>query len=497
MKVAKCFLSIILALFLVTSSAMATKTVIVQDVDADVGATFWDALGYVNSGALVTDTLELVTSGGVYGLKDTLTLIVPIVIVAQDGLAEKPVIQPTADLTYRSDSIIDLQEDLTLNGIIFDGHHMGTTQLDSIRRIFRTYGTETGPNYEPDFKLYNCDFRNVYQDGPESTEGKLIEFAKGASAGVVVAENCTFTNFGDEVFNAGNGHKNVGESAVTPAHGGSFSELTIKNCTFNNVDGSCIKANADIDSLTVDGIVTLENLTFNFCQRRVIWTRDFLGETVRNIIIANTKLGHETFGGAEELIHVEMFGSTISNIDTFNIVGVKSDGDTVWIAAQPFIAKGGTNSGAIRSATLDETTIYGLDPMFADAANGDFRLYCNSPVIALGHDGEALGDKTEPCQPAEAVDDKVAVVRNFRLYQNYPNPFNPTTTIKFALKEPGLTTLKVYDILGHEVATLVNKKMDSGYYEVILNNPLMASGVYIYQIKSGNFVSVKKMILMK
>jgi len=487
-----CLMSVMIA-----STALATKNQVVQDSEAAANATLWDAIGYLLAGDLVTDTLELTSSGGAYGIKDNFTLTVPIVIIAQEGLAAKPMIQTTVDKPYSSNSIIDLQEDLTLNGIIFDGHHLGTADLDSIRRVFRVAGTETGPNVEPDFKLYNCDFKNVYQDGSESVEGKLIEFAQGASAGVVDVQNCTFTNFGDEVFNAGNAYKNTGESAVTPAHGGSFSELTIKNSTFNNVDGSCIKLCGDADSTTVDGVVLLENITFNFCQRRVIWCRDLMNQTVRNIIIANSKLGHETFGGAEELVRVEMIGSTISHIDTFNIVGIKSDGDTVWVADECFVAAGGSKNGSKRPATLDETTIYGLDPMFADADNGDFTLDCASPVRTLAHDGGALGDLNWEPVGCVGVDDKVAVARGFKLSQNYPNPFNPTTTIQFDLQRSDRVKLTIYDILGAVVETLVDSKMSAGSHTFTWDASEYSTGVYFYNVTYGDITITKKMLLLK
>ena len=85
----------------------------------------------------------------------------------------------------------------------------------------------------------------------------------------------------------------------------------------------------------------------------------------------------------------------------------------------------------------------------------------------------------------------------FELSQNYPNPFNPTTTIKFALPHRTDVSLKVFDVLGREVATLIQGVKDAGAYEVTFNAKNLASGMYIYQLKAGNFVSTKKMMLMK
>jgi hypothetical protein len=85
----------------------------------------------------------------------------------------------------------------------------------------------------------------------------------------------------------------------------------------------------------------------------------------------------------------------------------------------------------------------------------------------------------------------------YGLDQNYPNPFNPSTKINYQLPEKNYVSLKVYDILGNLVTTLVDQEMDAGYYTANWNASQLASGIYIYRIISGSFVSTKKMILMK
>ncbi len=85
----------------------------------------------------------------------------------------------------------------------------------------------------------------------------------------------------------------------------------------------------------------------------------------------------------------------------------------------------------------------------------------------------------------------------YSIEQNYPNPFNPSTVIKYAIPEEGLVTLKVYNIIGEEVLTLVNEVKHAGNYILRLDATDLASGVYLYRIKAGNFTQVKKMILSK
>ncbi len=89
------------------------------------------------------------------------------------------------------------------------------------------------------------------------------------------------------------------------------------------------------------------------------------------------------------------------------------------------------------------------------------------------------------------------VPSEFSLSQNYPNPFNPVTKINFALPKQGFVTLKIYDVTGREIKTLVNEVKQAGYYTVDFNGSHLSSGVYFYKIQSGDFSSVKRMVLIK
>ncbi len=89
------------------------------------------------------------------------------------------------------------------------------------------------------------------------------------------------------------------------------------------------------------------------------------------------------------------------------------------------------------------------------------------------------------------------VPSEYNLSQNYPNPFNPTTVINFSIPTNELVTVKVFDILGQEVAELINEVKSAGSYQVDFNASELTSGMYIYQITAGNFVATKKMMLLK
>ena len=96
-----------------------------------------------------------------------------------------------------------------------------------------------------------------------------------------------------------------------------------------------------------------------------------------------------------------------------------------------------------------------------------------------------------------SVQHKSEIPFHFRLEQNYPNPFNPSTIIKFAITSNQFVQLKIYDVLGREVASLVNEEKPSGSYEINFNAAQLSSGIYFYKMQAGSFVQIKKMILLK
>jgi hypothetical protein len=85
----------------------------------------------------------------------------------------------------------------------------------------------------------------------------------------------------------------------------------------------------------------------------------------------------------------------------------------------------------------------------------------------------------------------------YSLSQNYPNPFNPVTRINYSIPKQGLVTIKIYDALGREVQTLINDMKTPGNYIVDFDGTNLSSGVYFYKLASNDFVSIKKMILLK
>ena len=126
----------------------------------------------------------------------------------------------------------------------------------------------------------------------------------------------------------------------------------------------------------------------------------------------------------------------------------------------------------------------------------------NEPVIILidlGNNG-TIDDTLSLENQVSAVEDDQSLLlspNNYNLAQNFTNPFNPATTIRYSIPQRSSVTLIVYDILGNEVANLVNEEKDPGVYSIAFNATGLSNGIYFYRLQAGSFVEAKKMILLK
>ena len=157
---------------------------------------------------------------------------------------------------------------------------------------------------------------------------------------------------------------------------------------------------------------------------------------------------------------------------------------------------------------IDSNSI-NLDPLIVDTTSFDFSVSFSSPAVNSGTNAYSTEfdfyNNIRPNKPtigaieylnATAVDTE-QISLDFILFQNFPNPFNPSTSIEYTLPSSEFVTVKVHDILGNEVATLVNKQKQAGTYRINFDSNNLASGIYIYKIQAGSFTQVKKMILLK
>lgn len=285
-------------------------------------------------------------------------------------------------------------------------------------------------------------------------------------------------------------------------------------------------ANSDTNSVNV-----VRNCIFVEPHKRGIWVQKNTKVKVdHNIFVKPGANGVMSYG------FVDFYNNTVVGTDTLSPYGDNAgfyqtgDGGSNGVAKVKNNIFVGNSRGVVRTGdsfvysshnlyyengvdTLGITADYGnnvfADPMFVNAEAGDFRLVVGSPAIDAGVDvslpyegsapeigwyegpGVKVGIKGESEPPKE-----------FSLKQNYPNPFNPVTVIGFDIPKETRVKIVIYDILGCEVRTLVDKEMVPGRYSIIwdgTNNAgkLVPSGVYIYRFISRDYRSTKKMILMR
>jgi len=171
---------------------------------------------------------------------------------------------------------------------------------------------------------------------------------------------------------------------------------------------------------------------------------------------------------------------------------------TAWLSGN---TSGSTMKIFVGTDTLDlrvdaDTDIWGSEsPEFPNDITGVLGQYDSSNPYNSGY--QLMPRRLTDFEKSVGVDGENGIPTVYALSQNYPNPFNPSTKIKFSLPENGMVSLKIYDILGREVMTLINEELSASYQTVEFNASQLSSGIYFYRLKVNNFTSVKKMILMK
>ena len=118
-------------------------------------------------------------------------------------------------------------------------------------------------------------------------------------------------------------------------------------------------------------------------------------------------------------------------------------------------------------------------------------------MIEAIDDGGNSGWTSELSTSITGIEPETGTPTEFALEQNYPNPFNPSTIVSFSVPQSSYVTLKVYDILGNEITTLVDETKEAGRYDINFDASSLSTGVYLYKINAGSFTSIKKMLLMK
>jgi hypothetical protein len=212
-------------------------------------------------------------------------------------------------------------------------------------------------------------------------------------------------------------------------------------------------------------VMCLDSLPFHGDSSFVGWVRFQMGTDSMhfNFMHADSgHMGHHSMGfmlGVQCVLHWDSLFCD-STFMGWRLRGIRQWGDTGWVSVP----------GA--------------------SVSGSFVTFTTTDLSA------AYAFVGEPAQPT-AVDTPPSLPRRYRLEQNYPNPFNPSTNIGFRIADFGLVRLVVYDLLGRQVAVLVNERKPAGSYEVTFDAAGLSSGIYIYRLTAGQYVESRKMVVLK
>jgi hypothetical protein len=200
-------------------------------------------------------------------------------------------------------------------------------------------------------------------------------------------------------------------------------------------------------------------------------------------------------------------GATLATAHENGIAGaVQSTGTVTFAEGANYIFNG---TAAQATSTLMPATVNGLTIdneagvvlSQQTTINGVLRLvagvFDNTIPFTLGPDGSISFEGGSLKVPVSVTERLSEIPTEFALLQNYPNPFNPTTTIHYDVPKPTHVALKIYDVMGQEVAELANGYHEAGAYAIVWDAQALPSGVYYYRITAGDFTSVRKLVLMK
>ena len=210
-------------------------------------------------------------------------------------------------------------------------------------------------------------------------------------------------------------------------------------------------------------------------------------------------------GGTWSQGFVEASTNTTVEADVIGLRGVEGNFKFGWInltSGNPeFWYRTGYLNGSLNLTAPVMMNGGGIYPDDVFGGRAGYRLTVTDSCFAVFEGGAGNGTNAygvSGCTgPVVSVEDNIQIPESYSVSQNYPNPFNPVTTINFQISQASVVKIVVYNILGMEVAVLLNEEKDAGEYNVNFNAGNLSSGIYFYTIKAGDFTATKKMVLMK
>ena len=410
-------------------------------------STGWEAqldsiLADQKSTLVAGDTVLFVTDGGTYFNPTTVHFSKPVCLVAKNGLTEKPRLTG-----FQVDALLETTSDIVVKGL----HLQGETSRPGS-------GTKTGLEIDDSIRklvVDDCQFSDFVAQGIQTND----------TVDSVLVSNADFYEIQDTGFHL-NGEDNIyakinncsfwrcGRQAVNIF---STKNVEISHCTFFAMDG---KSGAWYPETRVEQSIAVNtNGISHLIVRDNIFMKNMIPIKINDLQTAMPEIG-------------------------FNDFWLSADTLIYWVDHdQPFA----------------DTNLL-ADPLFQDTSTVTFSLALSrlSPCVGAASDGTDMGDtRWKTFNPTSVKSENNIESANYILYQNYPNPFNPSTKIQFFLARSGFVNLTVFDILGRQIATLVNQRLTAGLHVVNWNADGLDSGLYYYRLNGAQRSSVRMMLFLK
>lgn len=351
---------------------------------------------------------------------------------------------PSYTLEFKADFEVDylfaVYTDATPNNIFFDAASQSGSTQGTIQNIGTTnqYGTAaTGPYINGIFSQNSIEF--AFQQSPY--DGSL----KGFEVRIPLSELSATSSDEFVVF------------VTIVSSTAYFSDQTIPGNVFSGNPG-----------WGPDFLSNLNNINCN-CPN----PGGTIGEAPYHTLATNLPVELTSFSGIADGINIILNWSTATELNNLGFEIQRKAGTNDFVTVG-FVNGRGTTSEQQKYSFIDK----GL-------SNGKYNYRLKQVDYNGGY------------QFSEVIEVEVTAINSFVLEQNYPNPFNPSTNIRFRIAESGFVTLNVYDVLGNEVATLVNEEKPADEYKIGFNGESLPSGIYFYKLQAGRYVEMKKMVLMK
>jgi len=408
-------------------------------------------------------------------------------------------------LTIKNTGYSDLNFDISVNYLAGGNGQNYALQFDGVDDIVRIYEHEifdltTNMTIEAWIKAFTTEGPRVIvakwnDDGPDFSYIFKI-WNSSDKLSIELSEN---NNFGDLCFLEGSTSVLINKWIHVAT---TYNSNEVK-LYYNGIEDKSINASGNIRNSIADLIIgansygdyLIENF-YGLIDEVRIWN---LARTQSEI---QADMHREISGDETGLIGYWPFnegsGNTTFDHTIYNNSGILQNGTQWKESTAPILTRWLTLSPVSGIITSGDSSQIDININAERMAGGDYEanilIASNDPdeneieVPVYLHVITSIGMKDQ-------TDDMIPNV--YALYQNYPNPFNPSTTIVFTLPRPEYTTLKIYNILGAEVAALVSDKLQAGLHKYTFDGSRLASGVYYYKIRSGEFRDVKKMILLR